>query len=100
MAVAAVRRRYREKKRNAVFAAYGSECVCCESTQNLQLDHIVPWDESSREPRGSTDLYHWLVKNDFPLGFQVLCRTCNAAKGRKERCNIVHRAKQPLTLGI
>ena len=26
------------------------------------------------------DLVNWLVRNDFPEGFQILCHNCNTAK--------------------
>jgi len=29
---------------------------------------------------GSTKFYRWLVENDFPEGFQILCHNCNFAK--------------------
>ena len=88
------------RNRVAVFDAYGHECACCGSLRQLQVDHIVPWNGGSESPASGTSLYFWLINNDFPLGFQILCRSCNKAKGQGNRCNIVHRAKQPLTLGI
>ena len=26
------------------------------------------------------DLVNWLIRNDFPEGFQILCHNCNTAK--------------------
>jgi len=31
-------------------------------------------------------MYKWLVANDFPPGFQVLCANCNMAKDRPGGC--------------
>ena len=30
---------------------------------------------------GATNLMHWIIVNNFPKGFQVLCTNCNFAKG-------------------
>lgn len=30
--------------------------------------------------RGGMYLYKWLIKNDYPPGFQILCYNCNAKK--------------------
>ena len=77
-------RRYRRIKAK-VFKAYGGRCECCgESSQVfLAIDHV---DGGGNEHRrllnlwGSARFYGWLVKNDFPDGFQVLCHNCNFAK--------------------
>ena len=31
-------------------------------------------------------IYDWLKKNNFPPGFQVLCGSCNFAKGKYGSC--------------
>ena len=30
---------------------------------------------------GGSLMYSWLIKNNFPPGFQLLCMNCNFAKG-------------------
>lgn len=36
----------------------------------------------------SHELNHWIIRNDFPDGFQVLCHNCNFAKGKKGNNNM------------
>jgi hypothetical protein len=70
-----------QRYRQMVFDHYGHECVCCGERRAafLAIDHI---DGSSgqriKEP-GQRNLTHWLIKNDFPEGFRVLCHNCNMA---------------------
>lgn len=47
---------------------YNSPCNACGSTENIQLDHIIPWD------RGG---------NDLADNWQPLCRFCNMSKRNK-----------------
>ena len=59
-----------------------STCVCCGETwpEFLTVDHI--WGRGNVErkrlgiPAGSV-FYAWLIKNNFPPGYQVLCLHCN-----------------------
>lgn len=83
-------RRCRQKLRDTVFERYGGyTCVCCGETQKefLQIDHVNNDGAAHRrEIGGSSRLYRWLKRNDFPPGFQVLCRICNGAKGHDGCC--------------
>ena len=88
--VAAANRRSHAAKRQAVLDAYGWECICCGATEKLTIDHIVPSSADSPEPRHGGRLYYWLVKNNFPDGFQTLCAMCNKSKWRSERCRLNH----------
>lgn len=80
----------RTKIRLETIAIYGGKCACCDcdTPEFLTIDHI---DETGAEhrrtlakgkkPRGGTDFYYWLKKNDFPKdNFQLLCMNCNTAK--------------------
>jgi hypothetical protein len=88
--------RWRAGRRKAVFDHYGWTCACCGTTENLSIDHV---NGDGREHRGqlgivgggdSTALYNWLVKNDFPGGFQTLCKPCNRSKWNGDRCQLDH----------
>lgn len=75
-------RRGRKTVRDAAFAAYGGyECACCGETEPifLAIDHINNDGAEHRKKEGRS-LYHWLKKNDYPPGFQVLCHNCNVGK--------------------
>lgn len=62
------RRAISPEVRDAVRARDGDACVKCHATEDLTLDHIHPWSY------GGPDT----VEN-----LQVLCRSCNSAKGDK-----------------
>ena len=51
--------------RDAVRFVYGNKCLKCLSTENIQIDHIVPRS--------------WGGSNDFN-NLQPLCARCNQAK--------------------
>jgi hypothetical protein len=79
-----------QELKDIVFEAYGGyRCSCCgESTHEfLQLDHV---NNDGAEHRKSVfggrktgsgrTLYLWIIRNEFPGIFQVLCANCNWGK--------------------
>jgi hypothetical protein len=75
--------------KDSVFKAYGGYmCVCCGETEPvfLCIDHTNNDGYKHRREIfgsnriGGSRMYKWLVKNNFPPGFQVLCCNCNTAK--------------------
>ena len=66
-----------------VFEAYGGVvCACCGETIEtfLTIDHINNDGNEHRKKIGRTSVYRWLKKQNFPLGYQVLCFNCNMGK--------------------
>ena len=75
-------------------------CNCCKTSSHvdfLAIDHIAGKKEMDSEPvllelgysskletGGLTD---FIIKNNFPEGFQILCTNCNFAKGMKKNKN-------------
>lgn len=70
-----------------VYNHYGYSCVGCGETERvvLSIDHINGGGnkhrrEISRSSNKGTGggglMYYWLIKNNFPEGFRVLCRNC------------------------
>jgi len=57
-------------------------CACCgeKHVEFLTIDHIKNDGAKHRKQIKGTSIYGWLERNDFPEGFQVLCRNCNWAK--------------------
>lgn len=73
--------------RDRVYATYGGYlCKCCGETirQFLSLDHINNDGNKHRKEIGSRSLqlYRWIVANNFPPTFQVLCLNCNIGRAR------------------
>lgn len=84
---AATLRRY-EVLKDEVFTAYGGyTCACCRETipAFLSIDHINDDGADHRRSIGS-DLYRWLIKHNFPEGFQVLCMNCQWGKRKHGVC--------------
>jgi len=72
-------------------------CRCCGENSHLDflaLDHILGRKEMDSIPElvaigYSSELYHqklqrWIIENNFPDYFQILCQNCNFAKGMKK----------------
>lgn len=69
------------------------QCNCCgeKEIKFLQIDHIDcghAMHGKNKRPNNFTGpgLYGWLIKNDFPNGYQILCANCNFAKGMYGIC--------------
>lgn len=75
-------------RRQRVLEYYGHECVCCGVAYAwaLEIDHINGGGNKHRREIGIGNLYKWLVKNNFPPGYQILCCICNKGKLNKTMC--------------
>jgi hypothetical protein len=75
-------------------------CNCCGINSNLDflaIDHISGRTQMDSEPKlvklGYSSkilgmvLQKWIIDNNFPDGFQILCQNCNMAKGMKKNNN-------------
>jgi len=62
------------------------ECNCCKENniKFLTIDHINGNGNIHRKNvckgRGGRNFYSWLKRNNYPVGFQVLCYNCNCGK--------------------
>lgn len=82
--------------RQQVLDYYGNECSCCGETtpEFLSIDHINGGGNGHRkslEANGmkkhhGTGFYKWLIDNEYPEGYQLLCHNCNFAKGHYGVC--------------
>lgn len=88
-------RNYTARIRKRVLDHYGHKCACCgESTYEfLAIDHVNNDGFAHRreifggnQGKGSKSMCVWLIKNNFPPGFQILCHNCNNAKGFYGEC--------------
>ena len=90
-------RNYRHMIKNQVFLHYGNgvpQCSCCGELEMvfLTIDHIDGREKYEHKYRNAGyKLYAWLIKNNFPDGFQILCWNCNWAKHRLGSCPHQHK---------
>jgi len=88
-----------DNARMKVLTHYSSgtpHCKCCGETEILflHLDHKNGDGADHRRKLmaengyypGGNGLPYWLMKNNFPEGFQVLCANCNLAKRQNKTC--------------
>jgi hypothetical protein len=83
---------YRLTKRQTVLNHYGGKCACCgiDNYEFLAIDHIDGNGSQQRKELGDAgrgqNFVSWLIRNDLPEGYQVLCHNCNFAKGAYGQC--------------
>ena len=88
----------RKSLRAQIFGHYGLTCACCGTAERLSIDHVNgDGKRHRREVLGASAscadaFYRWLIRNDFPDGFQTLCCPCNNSKQTGERCRLDHSA--------
>lgn len=80
-------RRLRAEAKKLAFDHYGNKCACCGETELvfLQIDHVNNDGAVHRKGSGGlrgASICQWLIKKNFPEGFQILCRNCNFSKPR------------------
>lgn len=79
-------RRNRQKLRLQIIMHYSPEGICqncgCNDIRILSIDHINGGGCKHRKSLGggSKAFYNWIIKNNFPPGFQILCPNCQTRK--------------------
>lgn len=99
-----------------VFTHYSNgkpRCACCgeKHIEFLTIDHINGGGTKERKEilqeikkadeeeikkngrkKSGAPFYRWLIENNFPEGYQVMCSNCNMAKGQshKRYCPVHH----------
>lgn len=82
-------------RRTKVLNHYGHRCACCGEGRRefLAIDHIAGGGErlrrrigGGRRRQGPSELCGWLLRHNFPEGYQLLCHNCNQAKGSFGLC--------------
>lgn len=76
----------RNEDRQNVMDHYGGKCICCGESEILFLtiDHIYGGGNQHRKDikKWGSGFYKWLIKENFPNDFQLLCHNCNMGKHR------------------
>lgn len=64
------------------------QCPGCDRThlEFLTIDHINNDGAAHRRSINFKNIYSWLIQNNFPPGFRVLCWCCNASRGKYGYC--------------
>ncbi len=74
----------RDDHKEAVLKHYGGKCINCGVSRPsfLAIDHVEGEGNTHRKEIGKwgSGFFKWLVDNNFPAGFQILCHNCNMAK--------------------
>lgn len=86
-AILARNKNYYKQIKEKVFEYYGGyKCNCCgeNGKEFLTIDHIDGGGNTHRKSMGGrgTYIYNWIIKNNFPPMFQILCYNCNLAKAK------------------
>lgn len=85
------KRKWNKNLKNQVFEYYCDskefKCMKCgfSDIRALTLDHIEGQGNKHRKDVGY--VYRWVVKNDFPEGFQILCMNCQFVKKYENKEN-------------
>ena len=89
------RARYkRREKRMLILRHYSKSdepyCDCCGESvvEFLCVDHINGGGNIHRRKigTGADAIYNWIINNNFPEGFRVLCQNCNSAYSLYGQC--------------
>ena len=83
-----------QKRRQEVINHYGNKCKCCGEShlEFLTIDHIQHSHQILVQNLYGERLYRYLIRNNFPSGYQVLCWNCNVLKTNlnNELCYVHH----------
>jgi hypothetical protein len=83
------RLRYQQLRRTCV-EHYGNSCACCGESREpfLAIDHINNDGAKQRKKDKlyAERFYKWLIHNNFPEGYRILCHNCNMAIGLLGSC--------------
>lgn len=83
-----VKQKQREKNhqnRKIIIEHYSNGSMCCSCCGEkeyvfLTIDHINGGGTQHRKEVPASNLARWLIKNNFPNGYDVLCFNCNCGK--------------------
>ena len=83
-------------------------CICCGVHSHidfLAIDHVLGKKQMDSIPEliaigysstmRSIVLNKWIIDNNFPKGFQILCHNCNHAKGMSQNKNVCPMKNKP-----
>jgi len=82
-----------QERRKTVLIHYSGDspkCACCGESHLgfLCIDHVDGGGNKHRKKlnRKTHGFWRWLIEQNFPNGYRVLCHNCNFAIGAYDRC--------------
>jgi len=65
-----------------IYSKGNMKCSCCSESELLflEIEHIKGGGNKHRKAIGRDRIEEWLIRNNFPKGFGVLCCNCNKGK--------------------
>jgi hypothetical protein len=94
-------KQWREKMRRDILTYYSNKtltCACCGETEYtfLTIDHINNGGMKERREfkGGGHQFYRRIIKNKFPVGYQVLCYNCNCGRAKTPDKKCPHESKK------
>lgn len=90
----------RRAQRGEALEHYGNKCVCCGEFRYQFLDFDHKYNDGNKHRKqmieerkklgykgtGGWVMVEWLRRNGYPDSIQILCKNCNGAKVRGNRC--------------
>lgn len=78
-----------QRLRMAVLLHYSGgslQCACCseDNIRFLTVDHSNGGGNKHRKEIGRGNIYYWIIKNNFPDGFGILCFNCNMGRSQND----------------
>ena len=90
-------RNIRKKYRHIVVQGYGGGCVCCGEKEELYIEihHPNGHGKADVEAKGGDTMrfYKWLIDNNFPKEYWMLCANCHTGIHRSEDGICPHKSK-------
>ena len=84
-------REWMAQRRLRGIAFLGGKCVHCNSTEKLEIDHVIPASQLGYEtPGGSLWSWSWSRIETELARCQLLCEQCHKAKTADERSGAEH----------
>jgi hypothetical protein len=78
----------RTRKKMHVLEHYGEKCVCCGITapEFLSMHHINGDGSVDRKSGDGDHIWDWIIKNNYPDTFQILCFNRHLSKSFSGYC--------------
>lgn len=80
--------------KSKVFNGYGNCCKCCGETEKdfLEIDHVNNDGKNDPYRKNLAKLMQFIINNNFPKNYQLLCSNCNQSKRKHGQC--MHKIKE------